>query len=171
MASAGRSAAAMQTSPIAIAAIIPAVARCPGRMRLPVAAKALSRRADKAIGSALRCGLDLRNETTGASKLEAVLPMVLSRDSRFTLRRSERSVRKSTPPNRTVVSRAVSRIGSNNSGLPPDAKHLEEVPFEAEPPGPHDKIGAHPHRFEAALDGAVEPLAAILKTEDLSGGD
>src|SRR5215469_10294901 len=170
MASAGLSPIAAEPSPLAAAATSPVPARWPGRMRLPVAAKANSNRADKTIGSALRSGLALRNETIGASELEAGVAIVLSRAASFTLRRSENTARKSAAPSITIVSRAASRVGSNNSALS-ETKCVEEVPFEPEKCRARDEIGTHPRRFEAAMNAAVDPFASILKTEQLPGGD
>src|SRR6202030_3762091 len=52
-----------------------------------------------------------------------------------------------------------------------NTKRVEEVSFEAEACRAQGEIGAHPQRLEAALDPAGEPLAAALKTEELSGRD
>jgi len=135
--------AATAANPTAAAAPIPAATRCADRMRLPVAANARSRRLDRTVGSALRCGPDLRNDKTGTSELEAVIAMVLSRGSKFALRRSARSTRRSAPPSRIAVRSAVKRIGSNNSGLP-NTKRFQEVSFETEARRAHDEIGTHP---------------------------
>ena len=105
---------------------------------------------------------DLRNEKTCTSALRAVMAMVLRRGSRFALRRSERSTRKSASPSSTVREKGGEENWIEHSGLP-DTKRVEEVSFEAEACRAHAEIGAHPHRLEPTLDAAGEPLAVILE--------
>src|SRR5207244_7956075 len=115
-------------------------------------------------GSALRRGRGLRTETTAWCVLDLGAAIALNRGPRIALRRSARSTQKSAAPRKIVEPRAAMKICSRNSGGS-DIECCQQAAAVPVACGAVNKIRPQPGRQELAVDGAVVPLAAIMKGE------
>ena len=147
--------------------MIPLAARCGTPMRLPVAARAGSRRAN----SGLRCVAGFRSDISSLPAIGVAIAIPFKRSSKIARRRSLRSTRKSATPSRAVVPSAARRICWYNSACSLDVERIEQLPAEADARDTSKEIRPHPGRLEHALNRAVAPLAVIMKGEELPGGD
>jgi hypothetical protein len=134
-------------------------------MRPPVATRTKSSLVASAVGSALRRGEGLRNDSTNVSARDAPLAIAFNRACRCALLRSTRDTHKRARPTKTAVPAARS-ISSNNS-WPANAEGFEELFVEPEAFGAGNEIGAHSGGFVNTFEMSVLLLATVLEREEL----